>query len=120
MDLKTKKNETLNSELSKKYRLTDILLTDKKARTIQHLIDKSPMYLWNKIHTKHSNVSLVRDAYAKLKAKVAIKRSDLVKQAEKDFEAYKAKKRLLKELRNGTLGTSNSRFKKISSSLVNK
>ena len=120
MKLKTKKNETLNSELSRKYRLTDVLLTDKKRRTIQQLIDKSPMYLWNKIHSKHSNVSLVRDAYAKLKAKVAIKRPDLVKQVEKDFEAYKAKKRLLKEIRNGSLGTSNSRFKKISSKLVSK
>ena len=118
MDLKTKKNETLNSELSKKYRLTDVLLTDKKWRTIQQLIDKSPMYLWNKIHAKHSNVSLVRDAYAKLKAKVAIKRPDLVKQAKKDFEAYKAKKRLLKELRNGTAGLSGSRFKKIASRKV--
>ncbi|MBT8252542.1 MAG: hypothetical protein KJN68_01110 [Bacteroidia bacterium] len=118
--MKTKKNETLNNVLSKKYRLTDVLLTDKKRRTIQQLIDKSPMYLWNKIHAKHSNVSLVRVAYAKLKAKVAIKRPDLVKKTEKEFEAYKAKKRLLKEQRNGTLGSSNSRFKKVSSKLVNK
>lgn len=120
MKLKTAKNITLNSDLSDKYRLNDVLLTDKKRRTIQQLIDKSPMFLWNKIHSKHSNVSLVRNAYALLKAKVAKKRPDLVELAEKKHLQHKTTKLLRKELRNGTLGTSGSRFKKISSRLVTK
>lgn len=112
------RSENLDKTLSDKYRLNDVLRTDKKRRTIKHLIDKSPMYLWHKIHSKHSNVSLVRNAYALLKAKVAKKRPDLVERAEKEHLQQKTKKMLRKALRDGTAGLPGSRFKKIASRKV--
>jgi hypothetical protein len=118
MNLKTKKNETLDSRLSTKYRLTDIVLSDKKRRTIQQLIDRSPLYLWNMIHSKHSNFSLVRNAYAMLKARVRAMRPDLVERAEKDYQQHKTKKMLRKALKEGTAGLPCSRFKKIASRKV--
>ncbi len=118
MVFNSKKNKDLNNKLSDKYRLNDVLRTDKKWRTIKQLIDKSPMYLWHKIHSKHSNVSLVRNAYSRLKAKVGEIRPDLVERAEKEHLHQKTKKMLRKELRDGTAGLPNSRFKKIASRKV--
>lgn len=112
------KDNNLNNELSDKYRLNDVLRTDKKRRTIKHLIDKSPLYLWHKIHSKHSDVSLVRNAYALLKVAVAKKRPDLVERAEQQHLHHKTKKLLRKELQNCTAGLPGSRFKKIASRKV--
>jgi hypothetical protein len=108
-------NLNLNNELSDKYRLNDVLRTDKKRRTIKQLIESSPLQLWQKIHSKHSNVSLVRNVYAMLKAEVAKKRPDLVERAEKQHLQHKTKKILRKALKDGTVGLPNGRFKKIAS-----
>jgi len=115
MVLKTQKNINLNKKLSDKYRLSDVLRTDKKRRTIEELINKNPLYLWYKIHSKHSDVSLVRNAYAILKKKVKQKRPDLVEKAEKEHLHHKTKKLLRKEIKDGTAGLPGSRFKKIAS-----
>ena len=112
------KSKNLNKDLSDKYMLDDVLRTDRKRRTIKQLIDNSPIYLWNKIHSKHSDVSLVRNAYAKLKTKVRAIRPDLVEQAEKKHQQQKTKKMLRKALQEGTAGLPSSRFKKITSKKV--
>jgi hypothetical protein len=111
-------NKIGKSILSDKLTLTDVIPTDKKKRTIQELINKSPLYLWRIIHTKHSRVSLVRNAYGLLKIEVTKKRPDLVDKANKEHEINKLKKIAAKELRNGILGGEHSRFKKISSTKI--
>ena len=103
------------SILSDKYKLSDVIPFDKKKRTIEELINKSPLYLWRIIHTKNSNVSLVRNAYALLKIEVGKKWPKLVEKANKEHQLNKVKKIAYKEQRNGTFGGENSRFKKISS-----
>jgi len=104
-----------NNKLSDKYKINDILGFDKKCRSIQNLITNDPLYLWGLIHTKHSNVSLVRDAYAKLKARIVRINPGLVEDVEKKHRYHMASKRLRKELREGKLGNEGSRFKKIAS-----
>ena len=110
-------NKTLkrNSNLSDKYRLNDIVYFDKRLPTIEYLIDNDPSYLWKLIHKKHSNVSLVRDAYSKLKARIHGINPKLVEEVESKHRYHKANKRLRKEHREGTLGKEGSRFKKIAS-----
>ena len=73
------------------------------------------MHLWKLIHNKHSKVSLVRDAYAKLKVRIRGINPELVDEVEKKHRYHKANKRLRKELREGKLGEEGSSFKKISS-----
>lgn len=104
-----------NKLLSKKYQITSIILINKKRRIIDELINNAPLLLWNKIHKKHSKISLVRTAYAKLKYIVNQKRPDLVAKANKEHDQHKAKKRFQKEINTGLLGGENSRFKKIAS-----
>ena len=94
----------LNIRLSDKYKLNDILIFDKERRSIQQLTTNNPLYLRDLIHTKHSNVSLVRDAYAKLKARIVRINPRLVKEVEKKHRYHKANKRLRKELREGKPG----------------
>ena len=115
MNKNSDKTLKLNSRLSDKYKLNDILSFDKERRSIQQLITNNPLYLWELIHTKHSNVSLVRDAYAKLKARIARINPRLVEEVEKKHRYHKASKRLRKELREGKLGNEGSSFKKIAS-----
>lgn len=118
--MKNKYNKILksNDRLSDKYRLNDILYFDKQLPTIDHLIEKDPMYLWNLIHQKHSNISLVRNAYAKLKIIITRINPKLVEDVEKKHNHHKAYKRLRKELRDGVLSKDGSRFKKITSRKV--
>ena len=78
-----KKTLKRNSSLFDKCRLNDIIYSDKRLPTIEYLIDNDPLYLWKLIHTKHSKVSLVRDAYAKLKVRIHGINPRLVKQVEK-------------------------------------
>lgn len=118
MEKAYKKNLKLNSNLSDKYRLNDIVYFDKRLPTIEYLIDNDPSYLWRLIHKKHSNVSLVRDAYSKLKARIHKINPKLVEEVEKKHRYHKANKKLRKELREGTLGKEGSKFKKIASRLI--
>lgn len=106
------------SILSDKLKLSDVIPTDKKKRTIQELIKKSPLYLWRKIHIKHSRVSLVRNAYALLKIEVKKIKPKWVEKVNKEHQLNKLKKIAYKEQRYGTLGDKNSRFKKIASRKV--
>jgi hypothetical protein len=115
MEKAYKKNLKLNSNLSDKYRLNDIVYFDKRLPTIEYLIANDPSYLWKLIHKKHSNVSLVRDAYFKLKARIHKINPKLVEEVESKHRYHKANKRLRKEHREGTLGKEGSRFKKIAS-----
>ena len=110
-----KKTLKRNSKLSDKCRLNDIIYSDKRLPTIEYLIDNDPLHLWKLIHTKHSKVSLVRDAYAKLKVRIHGINPKLVEQVEKKHRYHKASKRLRKELREGKLGKDGSSFKKIAS-----
>lgn len=103
------------SILSDKLKLSDVIPFDKKKRTVEELINKSPLYLWKIIHTKHSSVSLVRNAYALLTIEVDKKWPKLVEKAKKEHQLNKVKKIAYKEQRNGAFGVENSRFKKISS-----
>lgn len=115
---KEKKLEKDKTSVGDKLTLSDVIPTDKKKRTIKELIGKSPIYLWRLIHTKHSKVSLVRNAYALLKKEVAKKNPKLVEKADKEHELNKIKKIAYKEQRNGIFGGENSRFKKISSKKI--
>ena len=110
-----KKTLKRNSNLSDKYRLNDIVYFDKRLPTIEYLIDNDPSYLWKLIHKKYSKVSLVRDAYPKLKVRIHGINPKLVEEVESKHRYHKANKRLRKELREGTLGKEGSRFKKIAS-----
>ena len=110
-----KKTLKRNSKLSDKCRLNDIIYSDKRLPTIEYLIDNDPLHLWKLIHTKHSKVSLVRDAYAKLKVRIHGINPKLVEQVEKKHRYNKSNKRLRKELREGKLGKEGSGFKMIAS-----
>lgn len=115
MEKAYKKTLKRNSNLSDKYRLNDIVHFDKRLPTIEYLIDNDPSYLWKLIHKKHSKVSLVRDAYAKLKVRIHGINPKLVEEVESKHRYHKVNKRLRKELREDTLGKEGSRFKKIAS-----
>ena len=110
-----KKTLKRNSKLSDKCRLNDIIYSDKRLPTIEYLIDNDPLHLWKLIHTKHSKVSLVRDAYAKLKVRIHGINPKLVEQVEKKHRYHKSNKRLREELREGKLGKEGSSFKMIAS-----
>ena len=110
-----KKTLKRNSKLSDKCRLNDIIYSDKRLPTIEYLTDNVPLHLQKLIHTKHSKVSLVRDAYAKLKVRIHGINPKLVEQVEKKHRYHKANKRLRIELREGKLSKEGSSFKMIAS-----
>lgn len=112
------KNRNRNKKLNNKYRFSDVLTINKKRYTIEGLINKNPLYLWKKINSKHSDVSLVHNAFVLLKKKVEQIRPDLVKKAEKEHKQKKLKKLLSKDIKDGKLGLPGSRFKKIASRKV--
>ena len=95
--------------LTSKLRLQDYIKWEETARSIQYLINKHPIQLWNRIHKKNSDISLVRTAYAKLKMKVAIINPSLVEKVNKQHEHHKALRKLKKEIAHGTIsGKKNS------------
>jgi hypothetical protein len=106
--------------LTSKLRLQDFLPWEDTAKSIKYLINKHPIQLWNRIHKKNSDVSLVRTAYAKLKINVAKINPALVEEVNKQHENHKALRKIKIEITNGILGGKNSRFKKVSSVKVTK
>lgn len=99
--------------VSSKKREQDSIVVDGERIVISTLIKGNPLVLWNIVHTKGSETSLVRTAYAKLKEAVAKIDSTLVEKANKEHELNKSKRKIAIELKNGTLETSKSHFRKI-------
>jgi hypothetical protein len=104
--------------VSAKRSLTATVIWKGNYVRVQQMIDNYPIELWKMIHNRQKGdkkVSLVRPAYALLKKKVDELKPELVEKVNKQHDYHKAMRRLKKDIATGKIGTSNSRFKSLSS-----
>ena len=105
--LQDKKYTITMAKKNPKNRLTDVFNTSSKLRgydaatikvsaKVDSFIKNYPLDLWDVIHTQGSKISLVRDAYDRLKKTVKQKDPNRVIIAEKVFKLYKVKRKLKK------------------------
>lgn len=104
--------------VSSKRRLRDTILWKNDYVRVEYMIDNHPLVLWDMIHERKEGqmkVSLVRPAYAILKSRVEQLNPVMVEKVKRQFHNHKIKRKLLKDIANGTIGTSKSRFKRLNS-----
>lgn len=102
--------------LSRKLRDMDNALINGEYTRVSTLIENDPMKLWNAIHRKGSEISLVRTTYHRLKTRIKEIAPDVVKSCEEKFRKYQAQRKFAKEKNDNILGTQKSKFQRISSS----
>ena len=99
--------------LSHKLRDQDAACINGKCIRVSKLIKNDPLLLWKAIHSRDSEISLVRPTYFKLKNKVKELYPDEVQAVYKRYMKYKTKRKLDKEIRSGVFKTSKSKFSRL-------
>ena len=92
----SKKKLTKIFNITSKLRCGDAVCIDGVCEKVSLLIETAPLKLWDAIHKKGSNISLVRPTYYKLKQAVIDIDADRVINIEKKHKAHKAKRKLAK------------------------
>ena len=93
---RSKVTEVFN--ISSKLRGCDAVSVGDYRGRVSAFIKNHPILLWDTIHKKYSNISLVRTAYNQLKNTVKIIAPEKVILVEKLHELHKSRRKLIKEI----------------------
>lgn len=108
-----------NLYMGKKYCINDSIFINGRRIRIESLMSLDATELWYAVHPslrpeiKQKKISIDRLTYSKLKAIMLETNKDLVLEVESISRNNVFKNKLLKEIKEGTLGTEKSSFRKL-------